>query len=378
MPYFLKKENEGGKPAYRVYERVLNTDVLVDENYYRFVLTTSTQSNAIYSLRVEGQTLFYRFIKRSGRMKEITLGTFEMSMYREMAKTPKELGKPTKSGFGSRGLKKPVRMWYVRGSRQADRAIEAHRQKVLAGKATLMDMDTQIVDQETLAMAQSALTRGQSFVFLPQEEAEPVKDNQLLKYPTALNGKTCQKLSTATVSAGKNPLVEMNVVAFSFAGTQAAMSDCNAFTHAVENNAESGTTPAQSWEWLHVRGKQMGGDFVSTNLVAGTYHGNSSMIEFENALTAHARYFAANAELSSSFVVTWSANCKPANSHVGEWILVEWEVNYSSPDQKQLFTDNAEYKLFVKRGRFAFEACRKAIWTGFESEALKQYCRSGS
>jgi hypothetical protein len=246
------------------------------------------------------------------------------------------------------------------------------------GTATLTDMETQIVDQETLTMAQSALTRGQSFVFLPQEEAEPIKNNQLLKYPTSLNGKTCQKLSSATVTVGSNPLVEMNVVAFSFAGTQAAMSDCNAFTHAVENNAESGATPAQSWEWLHVRGKQMGGDFVSTNLVAGTYHGNSSMIEFENALTAHARYFAANAELSSSFVVSWGANCKPVNSHVGEWILVEWEVNYSSPEQKQLFTENAEFKLFTKRGRVAFDACRKAIWTSFDSEELKQRCRNGT
>jgi hypothetical protein len=226
-------------------------------------------------------------------------------------------------------------------------------------------------------MAQSPLTRGQSFVFLPQQEAEPVKNNLLLAYPTVLHKKTCIKSCSEVVTAGKNPLIQKNDNAFSFGGTQLAMSGCNAFTHAVESGVESGTQPKQSWEWLHVRGKQMGGDFSPSNLVAGTYHGNSSMIEFENALTAYARFFASHAPQSATFTITWTASCHPANSHVGEWILIEWEVSFPTPQEKKAFAEGVDHKLFSERGNMAFKPCRDTIWTIFDSTNLVEKCRTG-
>jgi hypothetical protein len=409
MNFYLKKETYKGKPAYRVYERRTGDsgdrlmdenemgagdsedqmvdeneirtgdsgDRLVDKNYYRFILTTSTQAKAIFALDNEGGQDYYRFRKADGKMKQIFVSTSESILYKEMAKTPREFGKPPSKGFGSRGLKKPVRLWHVKGSIQAAKAVEAHRQKVESGHATMMDLETQIVDQEALTMAQSALTRGQSYVFLPQQEAEPILDNLLLAIPSQIYGKTCTKGGVnKMVKRGINPLVQKNDNAFSFTGTQLAMSSCNAFTHAVESGKEDGKNPRNSWEWLHVRGKQMGGDFLQDNLVAGTYHGNSSMIEFENALTNHARYFSAYAQPSWTFEVTWSASCEPANSHVGKWILVEWQVNYAGSDNGE-FLAAATYKLFIKAGRMAFDPCRSAIWTANEGATLLRICRNG-
>lgn len=89
----------------------------------------------------------------------------------------------------------------------------------------------------------------------------------------------------------------------------------------------------------------MGGDFIQKTLIAGTYHGDSSMIDFENSLTEHAPSFAANATLSSYFEVTWSASCEPAKAHVRRWILIEWEVSYFTPDEQAHFEDNAKFKV---------------------------------
>lgn len=377
MAFYLKKEVYEGRPAYRVHETTGGgADRVVDENYYVFILTTSTIAKAIFALRMDEELFYFIFQKSKGKMKEITVSSFDRAMYRKMASEAKEFGKAESRGFGSRGFKRPVRLWHVKGSIQAAKAIEAQRQKVAAGLATTADMEIEIVDQETLSLAQNELTRGQSFVFLPQEEAEPVKDNILLSTPTKINGQTCIKFSEEIVCRGKNPLVQKNENAFSFSGTQLAMSACNAFTHAVESGQENGKAPKNSWEWLHVRGKQMGGDFSPNNLVAGTYHGNSSMIEFENALTAHARYFSANAKAAWTFIVTWTASCEPKSSHVGKWILVEWYVNYSGEDAQEFF-DGAEYKIFLRDNNMVFEATRETIWSAEEGANVKRKCLEG-
>ena len=45
----------------------------------------------------------------------------------------------------------------------------------------------------------------------------------------------------------------------------------------------------QNWEWLHIRGAQLGGVTNGTNLVAGLYVTNSAMIPFEAMIERWAR-----------------------------------------------------------------------------------------
>ncbi|USX24007.1 hypothetical protein NHH73_15360 [Oxalobacteraceae bacterium OTU3CINTB1] len=376
MKFYLQQNDENGRPAYRIYKKIDDNFVLHDEQYYRYILSSGTSPRDRVFVRTVGETIeFCRFFPTQGKMKDFRPGAYELDNYVAAAKEPKSFRARQSRGYGSRGLKKPVRLWHVSGSAEAAKASEAFRQKVAADKADEGDLEMEIVDKETLSMAQTSLTRGQSFVYLPNVESGVIKDNVLMAIPSALGSSTCVKTDVARVTVGVNPLVQKGEHLFSFTSTQAAMKDCNAFTHAVEHARETASNPKGSWEWLHIRGKQMGGDFIQTNLVAGTYHGNSSMIDFENSLTEHARFFAANATLSSYFEVTWSAECEPAKSHVGRWILIEWEVSYCTPNEQADFEANAKFKVFTKRGRFAFDARRTDDWTMFHGQHMVRYCQ---
>ena len=376
MPFFLKEETHNGQPCVRIYERTSFGEALHEHAYFHFVLTRSGGRKG-YVFVPEGSTRdFFVFNAAKGKMKLIYPSFIEKEAWLKEAQTPKKWSRKNRGGFGSRGLRRRQRLMYVKGSQQAARLSEYHRQKVAAGTYDDGELEEIIVDRETLDWAQGALEKGQSFVLLPQEVNEPVKNNVLLPRPSLLNGKTCDKISRAAITKGHNTMTQMNDTAFSYTGTQAAMMGCNAFTHAVESGVEDGTKPKNSWEWLHVRGKQMGGDFHPNNLVAGTYQANSRMIPFENAITAHARWFASQAT-NAQFSVQWTAYCEPANSHVGKWILVEWAVNYGSKTEQDDMTDAATYKPFTRAGRYAFDARRETAFSVFDQFAFEMECKSG-
>jgi hypothetical protein len=74
-------------------------------------------------------------------------------------------------------------------------------------------------------------------------------------------------------------------------GQTAAMGGWNALGAAAYGNVFLGHHHdlAQNWEWLHIRGAQLGGVTNGTNLVAGLYVTNSAMIPFEAMIERWAR-----------------------------------------------------------------------------------------
>ncbi|MFE0174927.1 DUF4157 domain-containing protein [Streptomyces sp. NPDC059002] len=70
------------------------------------------------------------------------------------------------------------------------------------------------------------------------------------------------------------------------AGQDAAMGNWNALAAAAyANRFLEGSAPMnQNWEWLHVRGAQLGGRTEGGNLVPGLYAVNSAMIPWENMI----------------------------------------------------------------------------------------------
>ncbi|WP_335932008.1 eCIS core domain-containing protein [Streptomyces sp. PTD5-9] len=74
-------------------------------------------------------------------------------------------------------------------------------------------------------------------------------------------------------------------------GQDSAMGNVNAIGAAALANRIHGTnfTMEQRWEWLHIRGAQLGGSTAGGNLVAGIYATNSAMIPFENQVLALAQ-----------------------------------------------------------------------------------------
>ena len=74
-------------------------------------------------------------------------------------------------------------------------------------------------------------------------------------------------------------------------GQAAAMDQWNALGAAAYANVFLGThyDLAQNWEWLHVRGAQVGGTTNKQNLVAGLYVTNSAMIPYEAMIERWAR-----------------------------------------------------------------------------------------
>jgi hypothetical protein len=73
-------------------------------------------------------------------------------------------------------------------------------------------------------------------------------------------------------------------------GSQSAeMGGWNALGAAAFHNKfradKGGTVPlTHNWEWLHIRGAQIGGDTKAVNLMAGTFAANSAMIPYETQL----------------------------------------------------------------------------------------------
>ena len=98
------------------------------------------------------------------------------------------------------------------------------------------------------------------------------------------------------------------------------------------------------------------------------------MIEFENAITDFARWFAANVE-TSKFEVTWTATCKPVNSHIGEHIYVEWHPTYGNRAEDEYVTDNARFKRFASWGHKTFDCRRTATWTVMDGWAMTDWLR---
>jgi hypothetical protein len=92
-----------------------------------------------------------------------------------------------------------------------------------------------------------------------------------------------QSLTAATVDSGWVPGADMTVSRDRGDGQSLAMLKWNALGAAAYANRFLGTTYdlRQNWEWLHVRGAQIGGATVGGNLVAGLYATNSFMIPFE-------------------------------------------------------------------------------------------------
>jgi len=74
-------------------------------------------------------------------------------------------------------------------------------------------------------------------------------------------------------------------------GQTSAMKGWNALGAAAYANTFLGQhyDLAQNWEWLHIRGAQLGGHTDGTNLVAGLYTTNSAMIPFEAMIERWAR-----------------------------------------------------------------------------------------
>jgi hypothetical protein len=74
-------------------------------------------------------------------------------------------------------------------------------------------------------------------------------------------------------------------------GQTGAMGGWNALGAAAYGNVFLGRTYdlTQNWEWLHIRGAQLGGVTNGTNLVAGQYITNSAMIPFEAMIERWAR-----------------------------------------------------------------------------------------
>jgi hypothetical protein len=90
-------------------------------------------------------------------------------------------------------------------------------------------------------------------------------------------------LRAVTADSGWVPGTEMTAACPREEGQAAAMGLWNALGAAAYANRFMGTQYdlGQNWEWLHVRGAQIGGETVGGNLVPGLYATNSCMIPFE-------------------------------------------------------------------------------------------------
>lgn len=91
------------------------------------------------------------------------------------------------------------------------------------------------------------------------------------------------RLPTATADSGWIPGTDLTAPKDRGDGQAAAMGNWNALGAAACANlaAGAGFDVGQNWEWLHVRGAQLGGSTDGSNLVAGLYVTNSFMIPFE-------------------------------------------------------------------------------------------------
>lgn len=101
---------------------------------------------------------------------------------------------------------------------------------------------------------------------------------------------TFNALPAATASSGWIP--GTNLVPFGRGqGQAAAMNDWNARGAAAFANRYAGAAfnLDQNWEWLHIRGAQIGGVTTAGNLVAGLYATNSMMIPYETLVAGWAR-----------------------------------------------------------------------------------------
>jgi hypothetical protein len=108
---------------------------------------------------------------------------------------------------------------------------------------------------------------------------DDTRDAVLMRAITASYG----QLTAATADSGWVPGTEMTASRDRGDGQALAMKNWNALGAAAYANRFMGRALnlKQNWEWLHVRGAQIGGETVGGNLVPGLYATNSCMIPFE-------------------------------------------------------------------------------------------------
>ncbi|MGW2178214.1 eCIS core domain-containing protein [Streptomyces sp. NPDC001732] len=96
---------------------------------------------------------------------------------------------------------------------------------------------------------------------------------------------TFESLPAPTRDTGWVPGTEIRAVGRG-SGQDAAMGNWNALAAAAcANHFRGERLPMdQNWEWLHVRGAQLGGATAGGNLVPGLYAANSAMIPWENMI----------------------------------------------------------------------------------------------
>ena len=103
-------------------------------------------------------------------------------------------------------------------------------------------------------------------------------------------------------------------------GQAKAMNNWNALGAAAYANRFLGASYSltQNWEWLHIRGAQIGGATDSTNLVPGLYVTNSFMIPYENMIEQWAR--ADPTHFSARFRV------QPTGTLYGRYITISFKA----------------------------------------------------
>jgi len=124
-------------------------------------------------------------------------------------------------------------------------------------------------------------TAGQSFTDAEFATIDPVRDAAFVRELAASYAQL-----TVTPDTGWINGTEMTASRDRGPGQAKAMKLWNALGAAAHANRFLGTAYdlAQNWEWLHVRGAQIGGQTEMGNLVPGFYTTNSAMIPFENMI----------------------------------------------------------------------------------------------
>lgn len=125
----------------------------------------------------------------------------------------------------------------------------------------------------------------------------------------------------------------------------------------------------QDWEWLHVKGAQIGGETEPYNLVAGTATTNSRMIPIETKIKIISKGACQEHPLSLRF----DAECEP-DTNIGKKITIQIAAEYGLPKKGIPIipkSNPVQFTFYPQSGQY-FDRISEILYRTKFSEETKQ------
>jgi hypothetical protein len=296
--------------------------------------------------------------ERGGKLVDVTKKLIKRTHSYLISQADMRLTPHVSTGFGGRALEGEGTLYHKADSEVKDTSEQRGYKDIIYKQLSTPEFDKKKDERRP------HLVRSNSSVF------SPVSTNVNTNVETGLYKKGDRTFFNAPVSPKSSGPITVKqkdnkfrpAPSYSYNDTEPAMSGWNAFTYAVKKGYEDRNTPTNNWEWLHIRGKQLGGDYHPNNLVAGTWNGNSDMISLENEIREFSQLVAKDpvAELT----VTFSATVLK-QTHVGDTITISWTAR--NMDDSRNCEELREAKSVLKKdGKKTFQCHRTTPYLKME------------